>query len=140
MNKKFNIQIVPMYSEELCDNNPNKLYIFGDNTKRIGLGGQASIRNKSNSVGICTKKSIFEFMTDDEFEQNKIIIDSDIKTINDLMEQGEFNILVFPESGLGWGRALMQKYCPKTALYLSTRLLEEYNFNNLESLVNKNEF
>ena len=35
---------------------PNKIFIYGDNDLRTGLGGQAIIRNESNTLGIRTKK------------------------------------------------------------------------------------
>jgi hypothetical protein len=38
--------------------NPESLYLFGDNTKRVGIGGQArEMRGEPNAVGIATKNA-----------------------------------------------------------------------------------
>ena len=43
-------------TEDMVNNNPDKIFLFGDNVKRIGRGGLAAIcRGKSNCIGICTK-------------------------------------------------------------------------------------
>lgn len=134
------IKISGIFSKELCETNPQSLFIFGDNQQRIGMGGQAQIRECSNSIGIATKKSVSEFMTDDEYLQNQISIDRDIMNVKKAVEDNGYSSVVFPESGLGWGRADIQNRCPRTALYLSQRLLEEFGFNNLADLVNSKRF
>lgn len=126
------------YNVANCRNNPDFLYIFGDNTLRIGKGGQAVIRDEPNSVGLCTKISIGEFMSDTHYNYNKGIIDNDIITIKNKVHYGSFKHLVFPKSGFGWGLADMQHKCPLTALYLCQRLIEEFDFNNLQDLQNGN--
>ena len=48
---KSRIEIQKIFSVEDCNNNPNKIYIFGDNLCGVGKGGQAIIRegNKGQS-------------------------------------------------------------------------------------------
>ena len=42
--KEYKIEIAEyFYSEEVCLLNPNKLFIYGDNTCRYGKAGQAQI-------------------------------------------------------------------------------------------------
>lgn len=35
---------------------PNEIFVFGDNTERIGFGGAAMLRNEPNVYGFITKK------------------------------------------------------------------------------------
>lgn len=116
------------------------LYIFGDNLERIGRGGQACIRPCPNALGIATKKSPNEFMHDEEFQKNQMSIDVDIMNIMKAVENVGYTSITFPKSGFGWGRADIQNQCPRTALYLSQRLLETFGFNNLADLVNTKQF
>lgn len=136
----YNVLTSEMYTVSKCDNNPDFLFVFGDNTKRVGNGGQAIIRNCSNSIGIATKESIAEFFSDKHYSMNQIVIDRDIMMVKKRIIDYGFKAVVFPKSGLGWGRADMQIECPKTALYLSQRLLEEFGFNNLQDLINSKRF
>jgi len=38
-------------------NNPNHIFVFGDNLKRKGYGGAAKLRDESNTYGFITKKA-----------------------------------------------------------------------------------
>ena len=75
MGKKTEIQ--DYFTEEDCNNNPNKLYIFGDNMTYTGTGGQAIIRYCTNSYGIPTKRlpsmSDNAFFSDKQDEINKVM-------------------------------------------------------------------
>lgn len=44
------------YTTELVESNPDCLFVFGDNLKHKGHGGQAIIRDCSNTFGIPTKR------------------------------------------------------------------------------------
>ena len=124
-----NIEIVSRYTNEDVKANPNKIYVFGDNTKRVGTGGQAQIRNNPNAMGIATKlaPSMDEtaFMTDKDLDKNKSIIDKDISKIKSTRKT-----IVFPKDGLGTGLAKLKEKAPKTYQYLKEKLLQEFGFNN----------
>lgn len=126
------------FSIDQCRLNFKTLFVFGDNEQRSGMGGQAIIREQENSIGICTKKApsmdISSFFTDNELEQNKAIIDEDIVRVKEYAEQIGVRDIAFPQMGLGTGLADMPRKCPKTFLYLCHRLLEEFQFNNIEFL------
>lgn len=122
------------YSPKQCRANPNKLYVFGDNTQRIGMAGQACIRQEINAIGLATKDTCGDFFSDDNLERNKRFINNDIFAIKECMLNDMYEILVFPAMGLGTGLSDMQKQCPRTFLYLCERLLDEFYFNNLQSL------
>lgn len=127
------------YTIDQCRKNPDSLFIFGDNLERIGMGGQAIIREQPNAIGIATKKSISEVFTDEEYENNCKLIDEDIaRVINYYNTQG-FSKIVFPFQGLGTGLASLQLSAPKTLCYLTVKLLDTFQFNNLAALKSKNQ-
>ena len=122
------------YSPKQCRENPNSLYVFGDNTERVGTGGQACIRREHNSIGLATKDTCGKYFSDKHLESNKIYINDDIFAIREKMLNDMYEELVLPAMGLGTGLSDMQNQCPRTFLYLCERLLDEFNFNNLASL------
>jgi hypothetical protein len=121
--------VVDRYTDADVKANPNTIYVFGDNTKRVGIGGQAQIRNNSNAMGIATKlaPSMEEsaFMNDADLANNKTVIDADIAKIKDTGKS-----VVLPKDGLGTGLAKLQEKAPQTYAYLKQRLLEEFGFDN----------
>lgn len=129
LSSTINIETVKRYSNDDVKNNPDKIYVFGDNTQRNGTGGQATIRNNENAFGIATKLAPSmkqdAFMSDDDLESNKQVIDSDIKAIKD-----DGRDLVFPEDGFGTGLAKLKEKAPQTYEYLKQRLLDEFGFDN----------
>lgn len=104
-----------------CRNNPNVIYVFGDNDQREGYGGQAKeMRGWVNTVGIRVKKSpsgIFgAYYTDKEYVENIMKIDEDIDKIVSYLEEGI--TVVIPSDGIGTGLAKLQQKAPKTFNYL----------------------
>lgn len=124
-----NVEVVNRYSNADLKANPNKIYVFGDNTQRVGTGGQAQIRNNSNAFGIATKlkptMNADAFMKDEDFESNKQIIDSDIAKI-----KAQNKTIVLPKDGFGTGLAKLKEKAPQTYQYLKQRLLQEFGFDN----------
>lgn len=106
-------ETIKKYDVDIVRANPDKLYIFGDNTEGWGKGGQAIIRDEPNAFGISTKNSPSEFMSDNNFEANKARIDADIAAI-----KADGRPIVFPEDGIGTGRADLQNKAPRTYEYL----------------------
>ena len=56
---------------QVCKDNPNTLYVFGDNLEGWGKKGQSVIRDEPNTFGIPTKTSPSVYMTDDQLHKNK---------------------------------------------------------------------
>lgn len=62
------------YTPELLRASPEKIFVFGDNMKRYGKGGQAVIRDEPNAFGVATKRhpSMYDWAffsdKDDEFD------------------------------------------------------------------------
>jgi len=123
------------YSVKLCEENPQNCYIFGENQAQQGTlkrgRGQAIIRGCSNTFGFCTKESIDRFWTDEDYSENIIQIEKDIKSLKDLVKE---YVLVFPYNGIGTGLSALPEMAPKTFLFLSRRLLDVFGYNNIANL------
>ena len=104
-------------------NNPDKQYLFGDNLKKYGMGGQARhMRGEPNAFGIPTKKAPMEFLdsyfTDVELDLNK-------KAIDEAFAKLDFSKdIIIPEAGLGTGLAELDKRAPLTFMYLQRKIKE----------------
>jgi len=46
-----------MITKEYLSNNPDHIFVFGDNKLRYGLGGAAMLRYMKNSYGFITKRA-----------------------------------------------------------------------------------
>ena len=117
------------YTLKDVQNAPNKIYVFGDNFKRIGSGGQAQIRSAKNAVGLATKRSPAmspESFFDDSIEDFTMMF-TDIYKIYKLSnkEGWEDYILVFPKDGLGTGLSELPSRSPFIWRQLCL-LLEQY--------------
>jgi hypothetical protein len=112
--------------------NPQKIYVYGDNDQRSGLGGQAIIRNEPNTIGIRTKKKPSTdkgaYYTDKEFESNKKKILEDINKILDELLFGA--TIIFSEGGYGTDRAKLKEKAPKTYDFLCDILLKKFGYHN----------
>jgi len=111
--------------------NPNKIFLFGDNLQRRGLGGQAKeMRREPNAIGIPTKKKPSmrdgSFFTDDEFQDNIHHIDMALLEIWSIKPGFDSNkdIVVLPKMGLGTVLAKLKEKSPLTYQYLLNRLNE----------------
>lgn len=113
-----------IYREDL-KRNTSVLYLFGDNDKRVGLGGQAAdMRGEANAVGIRTKREPGRenesFWSDKTFDANCAKIDEDLSRAKAHLRRG--GLLVLPADGIGTGYAEMEKRCPKTFYVLQQSL------------------
>jgi hypothetical protein len=117
---------MPWFTEEIAQQHPEKLFLFGDNEKRVGSGprsGQAVIRHEPNSHGIRTKAAPHlrddAFWSDDNYDENVRMIDEDIENALATGKQ-----LVLPEAGWGGERAQLAEKAPRTYEYLQWRYQE----------------
>lgn len=109
-----------IYRQDL-QNNPNVLYVFGDNLLEIGSGGQAGeMRGEPNAVGVPTKKrpgmNEKDFFTDDELAENIFEISMKVNRLTKHLKAG--GVVVLPSDGIGTGLSQMPERCPKTFKYL----------------------
>jgi hypothetical protein len=106
-----------MVYREDCKSNPLVLYLFGDNERRTGMGGQAAeMRGEPNAVGIRTKRAPGrenqDFWSDKQFERNCAMIEEDMSRVKAHLRRG--GTVIIPTDGIGTNRAEMEKRCPKT--------------------------
>lgn len=95
--------------------NPNTLYVFGDNMKGYGYGGQAAVmRGAPNAVGIPTKWE--PAMHDDAFFADAdwpfiadLVLDRFKRLVDHLAKGGD---VVWPQDGVGTGRAKLRSRAP----------------------------
>ena len=72
MTRNGTVLIIDRYTRALIQSNPTALFVFGDNLKRIGYGGQAGeARGCLNAIGIPTKVSPSEYIFDDMVAADK---------------------------------------------------------------------
>lgn len=136
---KVVITYVDEYKPEDCQNNPKKIYIFGDNFQGQGKAGQAIIRDEPNSFGIPTKLSPGKYLSDDMHDQYREEI---IRILSDLNQFIRSNLyydmeIVFPKDGIGTGLARMKTKCPRCFSTLSELLKEFFNIKNPLSTIIK---
>ena len=117
------------YSSELCNKNPNKLFVFGDNMIRRGKAGQAVIRDCDNAFGIVTKvlpsMSNQAFFSDNE-KVHKMALMRDLESLDTQFNSGKWEYIVFPKAGIGTGLAKLKLKAPQLYLYLSDHLFIKY--------------
>jgi hypothetical protein len=104
------------YTRTDIKNNPDKLYIFGDNFEQRGFGGQAKeARGEPNAIGIPTKRrpTMEEdaFLTDADWDEWFGIVDPIFKRIEAALEQNR--VVIWPMAGIGTLRAELPKRAPR---------------------------
>jgi hypothetical protein len=119
------------YTREQIRAERHRVFVFGDNLARRGLGGQAkAARGEPNAVGIATKRAPTmgpnEFFTDsdEDFAMVKAVWKEDFDPIIQALKEGKD--VVFPADGIGTGLAQLPQRAPDLALLLGTmiRMLE----------------
>lgn len=106
-------------------NNPNLIYVFGDNAQREGMGGQAGqMRGESNAVGVATlwgpSGVESNYFSEARTKDQNALIDSDMSDLFVYASQGR--TIVMPDEGLGTGLAEMQERAPTSFAYLQSKL------------------
>ena len=105
----------------------NKLFIFGDNMQRVGLGGQAAeMRGEPNALGIPTKHSPgigpFDYFTDGEFPKLKPMLDEHFHIVEETLKEGAD--VIWPEDGIGTGLSELPTVAPKIHAYIESKVAE----------------
>ena len=99
-------------TRNLCGRYPDYTFVFGDNLKRKGCGGQAVIRYEPNSFGIPTKREPatydVSFFSDAGEERAAVL-----QALRDLYVKAKHGTIVFPADGIGTGLARMRTRSPK---------------------------
>jgi hypothetical protein len=107
--------------------NPKLLYVFGDNLRRQGFGGQAAeMRGEPNAHGIATKRlpqhGTPECYFNDVDCDIQIAVNADIKALID--RAGAYEAIVIPADGIGTGLAKLPEKAPELLAYINRCLKE----------------
>ena len=99
-------------TRELVQAETHKLFVFGDNLLRYGLGGQAKeMRGEPNTIGIITK--FCPAMTEGSFLNDEFYKRWLEVSANDILQIFLFiYIVVWPKAGIGTGLAQLPKRAP----------------------------
>lgn len=109
--------------------NPNVIYCFGDNERRVGLGGQAAeMRGEPNALGVATLAAPHVFWTDADADRQNAIIDADMRPIFKALRDGR--AVVFPLDGIGSGLADLERRSPLTWRHLQHRIQQMKGYAN----------
>lgn len=121
----MSVRFVARYTRRMAQAMPNVLFVFGDNMKHQGRGGQAKeLRGEPNAVGIPTK-------WEPTMRQGAFFRDSDYEKVLDAIDDAfcrlEVHVLaggtvVWPASGVGTGLARLDKTAPAIYDYIQQRL------------------
>lgn len=113
------------YTTKQLRDNPDTIFVFGDNHQRQGTGGQAKIcRFEPNTIGIVTKWDRFRnhgsYMYDQTYEYNVKVINDDMWVMQRALMLRK--TVIWPSDGVGTGLALLSTNAPKTLDFINFRL------------------
>jgi hypothetical protein len=102
-------------TREMLQNEPDTLFVFGDNLVRRGNGGQAKeMRGESNAIGLPTKRlpnhSIAAYLTDHDLSTVAYYNIPEVGELVCNLLQGR--VVVWPEDGIGTGLAKLDEKAP----------------------------
>ena len=104
-------------TRDMVRNEREKLFVFGDNELRQGLGGQAKeMRGEPNSFGIATKFSP-SMEPGAFFNDHPYAISIVLRDLADLCQQWDekyppYESIVYPQDGVGSGLAQLETRSP----------------------------
>lgn len=112
----------------------DKLFLFGDNELRKGLGGLAGeLRGEPNSHGVRTKRyptmNSDAFWYDEDFDRVAALIKEDLQKPLRWVSAGK--TVVIPRNGIGVRLALLPENAPRVYEFLQRKffLLEQIGLN-----------
>lgn len=122
------IIFLPWIERSFVKKNLDKTFVFGDNTERVGMGGQArAMRGEPNALGVVTKRkptmdsdAFFSDENDDDWEE----ISVDLDKLCMLHMNGK--TIVIPSDGLGTGLSMLDTKAPKIYSYLYDTITKLY--------------
>lgn len=118
------LRMVKRYTREMARAAPRTLFVFGDNMRREGFGGQArELRGEPNAVGIPTKwkprRVPDAYFTDADLPLVKEAIDLAFDRLEAHLRAG--GDVVYPVDGVGSGLAMLAERAPSIDRYISGR-------------------
>lgn len=110
------VKKIKWITRQIVRDNPDWIFVFGDNASRTGLGGQAKeMRGEPNAIGVATKwkPSMAEdaFFRDEDYKEIYLIVSKDLWKVHDQLAAGK--TVVVPEDGIGTGLSRLEIGCPR---------------------------
>lgn len=110
------MRYVKKITRKMLQSEPETLFVFGDNMRRYGYGGQAKeMRDEPNAVGIPTKWSPADF--EEAYFQDadliKVMAEIDRELDKLYAHAALGGEIVWPEDGIGTGMAQLPERAPK---------------------------
>ncbi len=109
------VRFVKKYTVAVAQKSPEDIFVFGDNLEGWGKSvkaGQAVIREQPNAFGVPTKRKP-KTTKDAYFSDQSDELEAVTEALRKLYVLGKTKTLVFPQDGLGTGRAKMKELSPK---------------------------
>lgn len=109
------------YTREMARRHPRVLFVFGDNMRRAGMGGQAAaLRGEPNAVGIPTKwapgRRDSDYFNDGDLEAVKDTLDAEFARLEEHLRAG--GTVVWPKAGIGTGLSQLPQRAPRIQRYI----------------------
>lgn len=124
--KKLSLKVYSKYTLLDVLNNPNSVFIFGDNDIKRGKKGQSIIRDLENAIGIPTKKipsyDPKAYYLDKDLDEIKVKIDLAIDNLKKSIREHRYTSISLPKDGIGTGLARLPTKAPLVNSYLRESL------------------
>lgn len=136
--KPMNIKIHQgFWTRDQVARDVDSVYVFGDNFTDfldvyVPSSTQAVIRGLPNAYGISTKNDRFKYPKSYLSDEDGYVFRSSLEMVILLLKikSEEGKTIVFPEQGLGTGKAMLKEKAPACWEYLCKRLKKEFNYAN----------
>lgn len=107
--------------------NPLVYYVFGDNAKRVGMGGQAAeMRGEPNALGVSTKwapsTSPEAYFSEARDAEQMALLSADLAVVARKINEG--HLVIWPADGIGTGLADLVHRWPRGLREIEAFLLE----------------
>lgn len=110
-------------TKQMLRSEPDTLFVFGDNLARFGRGGQAKeMRGEPNTIGLPTKRSPYQYLTDSDINRIRVATHDDINLLKWQLESGK--IVVWPAAGIGTGLANLKIKAPSILKFYDNLLAD----------------
>lgn len=90
---------------------PDASFVFGDNMKRVGYGGQAgAMRDEPNAIGVATLYAPGSYYRPDDPVALDVLL-TDLSVVASALVRGR--VVYVPRDGLGTGLACLTQHAPQ---------------------------
>lgn len=116
-----------MVTRQDLRSNPLVYYVFGDNARRVGHGGQAAeMRGEPNALGVATKwapsNSPGAYFSEERDDEQTALLTADLAVV--ARRIGEGHLVIWPADGIGTGLADLVHRWPRGIRLIEAFLLE----------------